>query len=161
MPEETSPKNWNRLLRANYCADLIDDDWPDAGIVVDPPRRAWFLAAVSLVLTAIAAAMVSKRFAGLGMMTMARSAQAMNDGKQYARIGVTALAQVKADESAMLKPIAFRDAHRSDDWGLVSLGLFGLAAACWSVSHCRSEGGSPVLLSALFIFYVLLLMLIV
>ena len=41
------------------------------------------MAALILIVTAIAAEMVSKRHAGFGMMTMAKAAQAMNDAKQF------------------------------------------------------------------------------
>ena len=71
------------------------------------------------------------------------------------------LAQLAYDESARLKQLAFRQPSRCGQWGVAGLGLFLLAAGCWSISHCRNEGGSTVWLAPLFIFYVLLLMLIV
>jgi hypothetical protein len=139
----------------------IDDDWPDTGATVTPIRRIWSYASLILIVAAIGAEMVSKRYAGVGMMTMARAAQAMNDAKQFEDAGMDDLAQVAADESARLKDIAFRNPYHSGYWGLVGLVLSLLAAGCWGISHCRNERGSPVWLSALFIFYVLLLMLIV
>ena len=74
---------------------------------------------------------------------------------------MTALAQMKADESAMLKQIARRHPYRSGAWGLSGLGLFLLAAGCWSVSVYRCERRLPVLLPVLFAFYVLFIMMLV
>lgn len=139
----------------------IDDDWPEIGAFATPIRRIWARASLILIVAAIGADMVSKRYAGHGMMTMARAAQAMNDAKQFEDLGMDDLAQVAADESARLRQVAFQNPYRSGYWGLVGFVLFLLAAGSWGVSHCRSEGGSPVSLSVLFTLYLLLLMLIV
>ncbi len=155
-PKPKQPKSGSQ-----FPADLIDDDWPDAGIVVAPRRRSWRRAALVFILAAIAADFVSKHFAGLGMMTMARSGQAMTDAKQFALLGMDGLAQLAADESARLKQIAMHKPCLSDFWGLYGLGLFLVAAGCWGVSHYRTEGGSPVVLTVLFFLYVMLLMLMV
>ena len=144
-----------------YCAELIEDDWPVPRVIVHPPTRKWFLATVVLIGTAIAAEMISKRFASINILTMARSHQAMNNAKQYAAMGMTAIAKIRADESASLKRAASQTSYRMGCWGTTGIGLCLLAAGCWGVSHGRGERGSPGLLLVLFLFYGLLLMVMV
>jgi hypothetical protein len=102
---------------------VIDDDWPDASIEIDRPRRRWFLAALILIVTAIVAEMLSKRYAGLGMTTMARAAQSMNDAKRFEDLGMDDLAQIAADESARLRQAAFRNPNPANCWRQAGLGL--------------------------------------
>lgn len=146
---------------SQFPADLIDDDWPDAGIVVAPRRRSWRLAALTFILAAIAADFVSKHFEGRSMIALARAGQAMNDAKQFALLGMDDRAQLAADESARLKQIARQNPYASGFWNVSGLGLFLLAASCWAVSHYRREGGSQVVPTVLFVFYLLFLMLLV
>jgi hypothetical protein len=59
-------------------------------------RRNWYLAALTLATAAIAMQLLGKHFAGLGMMTMARRAQALHDSKLYASNGNDARASAEA-----------------------------------------------------------------
>jgi hypothetical protein len=144
-----------------YCAELFEDEWPAPAIIVHPPARKWFLATVVLIGTAITAEMISKRFASINILTMARSHQAMNNAKQYAALGMTAMAKIRADESARLKQVVSQNSYRMVGWGLAGIGLCLLAAGCWGVSHARGERASSALLFLLFSFYAFLQILMV
>jgi hypothetical protein len=161
MTDRHSPKNKLGRHDTQIHADLIDDDWPEATNVFDRPRRTWFLAALICIATAIAAEIVSKRYAGFSMMAMARAAQAKSDAKQLEDLGMDDLAQLAYDESARLKKIALVSPHPSVRWTVAGLGLLLLAIGCWSISYFQNERASSVWLAALFIFYLLLLMLMV
>jgi hypothetical protein len=145
----------------DFHTDLIGDDWPDAGIVVVPIGRTWFVAALVLIVAAIGAEINAKRFDGIAMTTMARSGQAMSDSKQFADLGMFDEAQASADEAARLREFALRNPGRSGWWHAAGLGLLLLAAGCWSVSVYRCERRLPVLLPVLFACYVLFFMLLV
>ena len=116
---------------------------------------------MALIVAANGAEGTAKRFDGVAMMTMARSSQAMNDAKQFANLGMVDEAQASADEAARLREFALRNPGRSGWWHAAGLGLFVLAAVCWSVSVYRCERRIPVLLPVLFACYVLFFMLLV
>jgi len=145
----------------HFQADLAGEDWPDGEIRRDPPRRKWFSVALSLILTAVAAEMVSKWYVGRGVTKLAEVAQATSFSKQYLDQGMDDFAQFEADQAAKLKTMAFQSIERSAPWSVAGLGLFVFALGCWAVSGYRREGGSSVLLLGLVIGYVLLLMLMI
>ena len=90
-------------------------------------RRSWYFAALTLATGAIAIQLFSKHHAGLGIMPMARSAEALHVSKRYAESGRDALANAEANESARLRQVAHSHARRADLRGGVSLCLAGLA----------------------------------
>jgi hypothetical protein len=124
-------------------------------------RRNWYLAALTLATAAIAMQLLGKHFAGLGMMTMARSAQALHDSKLYAYNGRDALASAEASESGRLKQVAHRYARLADLWGGASLGLALLTAVYWASACRHREAGDHRILVALLAVYLLLLLLVV
>jgi hypothetical protein len=124
-------------------------------------RRNWYLAALTLATVAIAMQLLGQHFAGLGMMTMARSAQALHDSKRYAYNGRHALASAEASESGRLKQVARRYARLADLWGGASLGLALLTAAYWASACLHREAGDHKILVALLAVYLLLLLLVV
>jgi hypothetical protein len=140
---------------------LIDDDWPEVGVVVDCPRRAWFRTALVLMLAAIVAETVQKRHAGAAASGMAQATQALCDAKQFASVGMHTLEQAERAIHDRLRDDAFQSAHRSGYWGVSGMAQFVLAIACCGVSRHFGERGSPVLFSFLSIAYVLWLMVLV
>jgi hypothetical protein len=124
-------------------------------------RRNWYLAALTLAIGAIALQLLGKHFAGLGMMTMARSAEALQLSKRYADSGMDTLATAEANESGHLKHVAYRYARRADLWGSVSLVLALLAALYWPSARLHRESGTQRMLLGLLAVYMLLLLLVV
>jgi hypothetical protein len=142
-------------------ASLIDDDWPEAEVVVDPPRRAWSRIALILIIAAIVVETVQKRHAGAAASGMAQAAQALNDAKQFASVGNPSLEQAKRTIHDELRDDAFQSAHRSGYWGVSGMALFVLAIVCCAVSRRLGEKSSPVTFSLLSVAYVLWLMVII
>jgi hypothetical protein len=120
-----------------------------------------YLAALTLAIGAIAIQLLAKHHAGLGMMTMARGAEALHFAKRYAEIGKDTMARAETDESKLLAQTAMRHAYRSDLWGSVSLGLALLAVVCGISARRHREPGSQGVLLALLSVYLLLLLLVV
>jgi hypothetical protein len=87
-----------------------------------------YFAALTVAAGAIASQLISMHYAGLGMTSMARSAQALHDSKVYANNRRNALANSEAAESARLKEVAHRYVRWCGLWGRVSLVLALLAA---------------------------------
>ena len=123
--------------------------------------RNWYLAALTLATAAIAMQLLGKHYAGLGMMTMARSAGALHVSKGYADNGKDTLSSAEANESARLKRAAYRYALLADLSGSVSLGLALLAAVYWASARLHREAGTQRTLLALLAVYLLLLLLVV
>jgi hypothetical protein len=105
--------------------------------------------------------LLGKHYAGLGMMTMARSAEALHLSKGYADNGEETLASAEAVESGRLKQVARRYARLADLWGGVSLGLAVLTAVYWASARLHRETGTQRILVALLAVYLLLLLLVV
>ncbi len=144
-----------------YQASLIDDDWPEAGVVVDPPHRVWSRIALVLVIAAIIVETVQKRHAGAAAIGMAQAGQALNDAKQFASVGMHVLEQAEQAIHDKLRDDAIQSAHRSGYWGISGMALFVLAIACCVVSRRLGEQGSPVTFSLQCVAYVLWLMVLV
>jgi hypothetical protein len=123
-------------------------------------RNSYF-AALTVAAGAIASQLISKDYAGLGMMSMARSAQALHDSKVYANNRRNALANSEAAESARLKEVAHRYVRWCGLWGSASLVLALLAAVYWVSARLHRESGGQGLLLALLAVYLLLLLVIV
>jgi hypothetical protein len=123
--------------------------------------RNWYLAALTLATGAIAMQLLGKHYAGLGMMTMARSTEALHDSKLYAYNGRDALASAEANESGRLKQVAHRYARLADLWGGVSLGSALFTAVYWASARLHREAGAQRTLVALLTVYLLLLLLVV
>ena len=123
--------------------------------------RSWYLAALTLATVAIAMQLLGKHYAGLGMMTMARSAETLHLSKGYADNGEDTLASAEAVESGRLKRVSHRYARLADLWGGVSLGLALFTAVCWASARRHRETGSQRILVALLAVYLLLLLLMV
>jgi hypothetical protein len=120
-----------------------------------------YVAALAIAAGAIAGQLISKQYAGLRMRSMARSAQALKDTKEYASTGRDASANAQADESVRLKGVASRCARQADLWGSVSL-ILALLAAVYSVSaRLHREAGGQGLLLALLAVDLLLLLIVV
>jgi hypothetical protein len=123
--------------------------------------RNWYFAALTIAAGAIAGQLISKQYAGLGMRSMAHSAQALSDSKVYANSGRDALGNVEADESVRLKGVAYRCARWADLWGIVSFVLALLAALYWISARLHREAGGQGLLLALLAIYLLLLLIVI
>jgi hypothetical protein len=124
-------------------------------------RRTWYLAALTLATGAIAAQLIGKHYAGLGMTTMGRAAEALSLSKRYADSGMDAQARAAAHESGQLKPVARRYVRRAGVWGSISLVLALVAAAYWPLAPIHHESGTRRMLLALVVVYLLLLLLVV
>jgi hypothetical protein len=124
-------------------------------------RRSWYFAALAVAGGAIASQLVSKHYAGLGMTSVARSGQALADSELHQGSGHRALAKTEADESKRLKEVAFRSAHRADQWGGVSLVLALLAAIYWVLARFRRKSSGHRWLLALLAVYLLLFLLMI
>jgi hypothetical protein len=123
--------------------------------------RNWYFAALTIAAGAIAGQLISKQYAGLGMTSMAHSAQALNDSKVQAKSGQDALANAEADESVRLKEVAYRRVRWADLWGSVSFVLALVAAGYWVSARFHREVGGQRLLLALLAVYLLLLLIVV
>jgi hypothetical protein len=124
-------------------------------------RRNWYIAALTIAAGAIASQLISKQYAGLGMTSMARSAQALNDSKAQANSGQDALANAEAAESMRLKEMAYRCVRWADLWGSVSFLLALVVAVYWVSARLHREVGGQKLLLALLAVYLLLLLIVV
>jgi hypothetical protein len=123
-------------------------------------RNSYF-AGLTVAAGAITSQLISKHYAGLGMMSMARSVQALHDSKVYANNRRDALANSKAAESARLKEVAHRYGRWGGLWGSVSLVLALLAAVYWVTARLHREAGGQRLLLAFLAVYLLLLLVVV
>jgi len=122
--------------------------------------RNWYFAALTVAAGAIASHLIGQRYVGLGMTSMARSAQALNDSKVYANSGRDDLANAEADESVRLKEVAHRCARWAALWGSVSFVLVLPAAVYWVSARLHREAGGQRLLLVLLAVYLLLLLLV-
>jgi hypothetical protein len=120
-----------------------------------------YFAALTVAAGAIASQLIGKGYASLGMMSMARSAQALHESKVYANNRRDALANSEAAESARLKEVAHRYARWCGLWGSASLVLALLAAVYWVSARLHRESGGQRLLLALLAVYLLLLLVMV
>jgi hypothetical protein len=120
-----------------------------------------YFAALTIAAGAIVSQLVSKQHAGLGMASMAHSAQAVHDGKVFANRGQDALASVEAHESVRLKEVAYRYARWADLWGGVGFVLAVLAGVYWVSARLHHGVCGQRLLLAVLAGYLLLLVIVV
>jgi hypothetical protein len=141
-----------------YHSNLIDDDWPEIGVVVNPVRRICSRLSLIFVVAAIGADTVGKSHVGAGLRSTAKRLEAIFRAKDYAEFGLCELAIDEFDDAAILKEAAHQEFHRAGLWGVSGMALFVFALGSFGLSRRRGEGGSAVAFVVLAIAYVLWLL---
>ena len=140
---------------------LIDDDWPQSGLVAHPLRRTWTRASLILIVVALGAETVGKNHDGAGMMNAAKSAAAINRAKEFAEFGMDELALEELDHAARLRDLASLKGHGGGFWHLAGLVLLVLALVCFGLSRYLGEWGFSLAFSLLSVVYIMWLMMLV
>jgi hypothetical protein len=140
---------------------LIDDGWPETGLVVHPLRGTWTRASLILIVVALGAETVGKNHDGAGMMNAAKSAAAINRAKEFAEFGMDELALEELDLAARLRDLASLKGHGGGFWHLAGLVLFVIALACFGLSRYLGEWGFSLTFSLLLLVYIIWLMMLV